>query len=181
MAPTTKHDYAESGFTIREAMLDHAKKYPNKRDRPEYILWRGLHVKTSDAFSVPQTGTVKAEFIFAKEEIEQGFDIKVDGWLELAGGEHVPTLRTWKDERYADTIEYPFFSRDGRLWVWNVYRMTYPSGHVIEEKWTENAGFWIEHVSENERIYHCSHGIATPPDFDSLVFKVRVDPKGQEV
>src|SRR5581483_7174074 len=103
------------------------------------------------------------------------FDLEIDkGWIELAGGEHVPLLRTWKDERLPDIVEYPFHSRDGLLWVWNVYEMTYPSGEKVDEKWTENAGFWFEVVSESERIYHCSHGMATPPNFESLVFKVTI-------
>jgi hypothetical protein len=174
MMPTNMHDYAESGLTIREAMLDHVKKYQDKSKRPEYILWHGHHVKTSDVFTVSQMGTVRAEFLSAKGDIEQGFDIKVNGWLELAAGERVSILRTWKDKRYADVVEYPFFSHDGRLWVWNVYKMKYPGGQIIEEKWTENAGFWIEYVSENERKYHCSHGMAASPDFDSLIFKVQV-------
>jgi hypothetical protein len=37
---------------------------------------------------------------------------------------------------------------------------------------TRNAGFWIEIVSPNERIYHSSHGLCDPPDFESLVFRV---------
>jgi len=169
-------DYADSGLTIQYAMNDHATRFPDKRTRPRFILWNGLRVWTSDVWTVPEKGTVRAEFLSAKGDIEQGFDIKVDGWLELAEGEHVPVLRTWKDERYLDVVEYPFLSRDGRLWVWNVYKMKYPGGQIVQEKWTENAGFWIDQVSESERIYHCSHGMATPPDFDSLVFSVRVSP-----
>jgi hypothetical protein len=171
---TKRHDYGGSGLTIREAMLDHANRHPDKRKRPEDILWHGLHLKTSDVFTVPEKGVVLAEFLSSRGDIEQGFDIKVDGWLALAEGEHVPLLRTWRDARFADVIEYPFFSRDGRLWVWNVYKMK-RGAEDIEEKWTENAGFWIEHVSEKERIYHCSHGMANPPDFDSLVFRIRVN------
>jgi len=107
--------------------------------------------------------------------IEQGFDIEIDnGWLRLMNGEQISHLRTWKDECYEDTVEYPFFSADRRLWVWNVYKMIYPGGQVIEEKWTENAGFWVEELAEFERIYHCSHGMAYPPDFESLVFKIAI-------
>ncbi|HUV63274.1 MAG TPA: hypothetical protein VMW24_05205 [Sedimentisphaerales bacterium] len=177
MTLTTTRDYAESGLTIREAMLDHAKRFPNKAKRPDHILWAGHRIKTADVFHVPQRGIVRAEFLSAMEGVEQGFDIQLDGgWVELEQGEHVPHLRTWKDKDFDDVVEYPFFSPDERLWVWNVYKMKYPGGQIVEEKWTENAGFWIEHISENERIYHCSHGMATPPDFDSLVFKVRVNP-----
>ena len=52
--------------------------------------------------------------------------------------------------------------------------MIHPGGQKVEEKWTENAGFWVEATGENERVYHCSHGMASPPDFDSLVYKVSI-------
>jgi hypothetical protein len=168
-------DYSESNLTIREAMLDHVKRYPNKAERPDCVLWAGHRIKTSDVFHVPQNGIVRGEFLSAKGEVEQGFDIQLDdGWVELKNGERISHLRTWKDEQLPSVVEYPFFSRDGLMWVWNVYRMKYPGGQIVEEKWTENAGFWVEHMSENERIYHCSHGTATPADFESLVFKVQI-------
>ena len=103
--------------------------------------------------------------------------MKLDGWFKLAEGEQVSLLRTWKEDRFEDWVEYPFFSRDGLLSLWNVYEMSYPSGEKVVEKWTENAGFWFEACSESERVYHCSHGMANPPDFDSLVFKVSVRPR----
>ena len=102
--------------------------------------------------------------------------MEVSGWLQLEKGEQVSLLRTWRDDRYEDAVEYPFFTRDGQLWVWNVYKMRYPGGKVVEGKWTENAGFWVESVSDFERIYHCSHGMTTPPDFESLVFSVTIRP-----
>ncbi len=64
--------------------------------------------------------------------------------------------------------------------VWNVYRMIYAGGLVVEEKWTENAGMWIEQDAPHERIYHCSHGMADPPDFESLVFKIGITPEATQ-
>jgi hypothetical protein len=55
--------------------------------------------------------------------------------------------------------------------------MRYPGGQVVEEKWTENAGMWVEQVTPYERVYHCSHGMANPPDFESLVFRVSINNK----
>jgi hypothetical protein len=52
--------------------------------------------------------------------------------------------------------------------------MRHTRGQVVDEKWTGNSGMWVEEVSSNERIYHCSHGMAPKPDFDSLVFKVTI-------
>ena len=172
-------DYAESGLTIQYALLDQVKSLPNKEVRPKYILWGGRHVTTADVLPVPENGVVRAEIISSKEDVEQGFDLKVDGWIEMAQGERVTLLRTWSDPQYEPVVEYPFLARDGRLHVWNVYKMKYGSGQVVEEKWTENAGMWIEEVSPTERVYHCSHGKAHPPDFDSLVFRVSVRPSAK--
>lgn len=168
-------DYANTRLDIQYAMIDHAKRFPDKTTRPQYLLWNGRRIWTSDHIAAPQCGVVRAEFLFAESPPRQGFDLKIDGgWLELAAGEHVPLLRTWKDDRYEDIVEYPFYCPDGRLWVWNVYEMTYGGGQRVEEKWTGNAGLWVEHISDRERIYHCSPGMANPPNFDALVFKISI-------
>lgn len=155
-------------------MLDQAKQFPDKRQRPPYILWNGLNVTTADSITVPAMGIVRGEFLNSKTGIEQGFDLKIDGWIELQGGEKVSLLRTWNDPKYESFVEYPFHSRDGRLRLWNVYKMRYPGGQIVEEKWTGNAGFWVEATADLERVYHCSHGMADSPDFESLVFKISV-------
>jgi len=168
-------DYADSGLSIQAAMVDRFKKAQKQGERPDHILWAGLRIVTADSIPVPSAGTVRSEFLSAKGDVEQGFDLKVDGWLTLQGGEKVALLRTWNDPRYAPNVEYPFRSRDGSLRTWNVYKMKYRDGREVEEKWTGNAGMWVEIVSERERIYHCSHGAASPPDFESLVFKITVN------
>ncbi len=169
-------DYAESGLTIQYALLDRVQRLPNRGMRPVYILWGGRHVTTADVLPVPENGVVRVEILSSKDEVEQGFDLKVDGWIQLAQGDRVSLVRTWSDPRYEPVVEYPFLARDGRLHVWNVYKMKYGGGQVVEEKWTENAGMWVEKVSPTERIYHCSHGMARPPDFDSFLFRVSVRP-----
>ena len=173
----TDIDYAGSGLTLQQAMVAHAKRHPDKKSRPETILWGKRRVRTSDFIHVPSEGVVRLEFLTSSQAIRQGVDLKVDGWIELAGGEHVPLLRTWQDEQFEDVVEYPFFAKDGLLWTWNVYEMTYPGGQKVEEKWTENAGFWVDVIGENERVYHCSHGMASPPDFDSFVYKLTISSK----
>lgn len=167
-------DYADSGLDIQSAMVDHVRTFPDKSERPDHILWDGVEVKTSDAVRVPETGVVRATFLSATADVEQGFDLKVDGWLELAGGERVPLLRTWKDERYEDTVSYPFLARDGLLRFWNVFKREWPNGTASEEKWTGNAGFWIEQPSDGVRIYHCSHGVSASPDFESLLVRLEI-------
>lgn len=170
----TVRDYADSGLTIQYAMVDHFKRFPDKSQRPAFVLWGGVQVKTADALPVPTHGVVRGEFLSSKGEVEQGFDVSAAGWIELARGERLRTLRTWNDPNYEPLVEYPYFTEDGHLWVWNVYKMKYRGGQAVEEKWTGNAGFWIESVSAQERIYHCSHGMAAPPDFESLVFKIAI-------
>jgi hypothetical protein len=169
-------DYANSGLTIQGAMLDLIKRFPDKNNRPNYILWNGRQILTGDSLAVPAHGVVRVEILSSKGDVEQGFDLKLDGWIRLKKGETVSLLRTWNDPRYEAFVEYPFQSNNGRLWVWNVYKMRYPGGQIVEERWTENAGMWVEVTSSTERVYHCSHGMAHPPDFESLVFKIAINP-----
>lgn len=167
-------DYSKSDLTIQYAMLDQVKRFPNKKNRPSYLLWDNLKIMTGDKIAVPQKGIIRAEFISNKSDIEQGFDLKVNGWFELESGKKVMLLRTWDSPKYDPVVKYPFFSEDGFIWIWNVYKMRYPGGQIVEEKWTGNAGFWVEVKNDNERIYHCSHGMATLPDFEALVFKISI-------
>ena len=174
MSKPAMRDYSESGLTIQDAMLDLMKRFPDRKQRPDYLLWGGRKVKTGDRLSVPVRGVVRGEFLSAKGDIEQGFDLKVDGWLRLKESEEVALLRTWNDPRYDPVVEYPFQIDSGPLWVWNVYKIRHPGGQVAEEKWTGNAGMWIEEISPTERIYHCSPGMVHRPEFESLVFKIAV-------
>ena len=170
-------DYATTGFTIGAAMLDHAARYPDKTARPTHILWNGLAVTTADCFSVPIKGVVKIEILSKNSNIAQGIDLKIEeGAVCLEGGEQVRLLRTWADDRYEDTVEYPYHSASGRLCVWNVYKVHLPNGETRDEKWTGNAGFWIESIDNYQRIYHCSSGCDDPPNFESLRFRLTVVP-----
>ena len=168
-------DYSKSGLTIQYAILDQMKRFPNKENRPKSIVWDGFKIMTGDKIAVPQKGIIRGEFINVIGDIEQGFDLKVNGWFELRGGEKVESLRTWYDAQYEPVVQYPFFSKDGVIWGWNVYKMKYPGGQIVEERWTGNAGFWVE-IKNDQRIYHCSHGMAYPPNFESLVFKISITP-----
>jgi hypothetical protein len=177
MMHPTEFDYSSSGLTLQQAMVAHAKRHPDTKNRPETILWGQHRVRTSDLIHVPSKGVVRLEFLTSSPSIRQGVDLKVNGWIALPGGEHVSLLRTWQNELLEDVVEYAFFSKDGILRTWNVYEMTYAGGQKVEEKWTENAGFWVEANGENERTYHCSHGMATQPDFNSFVYKLAINPK----
>jgi hypothetical protein len=121
-------------------------------------------------------GIVRIDFLSKKNDVAQGVDLKIEeGALRLMGGIEVPLLRTWADDRYEASVEYAYHSKSGRLCVWNVDKLKFPQGQTREEKWTGNAGFWVEEIHD-QRVYHCSHGVADQPDFDSLVFRVTVVP-----
>ncbi len=170
-------DYATRGVSIQAAMLDRVKRHPDKATRPDDILWAGHRVRTGDRLSVPGRGYVRAEILSATSDLAQGFDLKVGaGGLVLSGGERVKVLRTWHDPELEPVVEYPFVSGDGAMWVWNVYRLSFPNGATREEKWTGNAGFWVEQRSPMDFIYHCSHGLCEPANFASFVFRVSVRP-----
>ena|SRR5258706_385726 len=173
-------DYGDSGLTIQAAMLDLFRRFPNKSRRPRFLLWQGLRVTTADSLRVPELGRVQGEFLASKGPVDQGFDLDVDGGFQLENGEWVHPLRTWNDPRFQSVVEYPFRSKDNLLWVWNVYKMKYSGGQTVEEKWTENAGFWIQEIDKTERIYHCSHGMANPPDFECLVLRIKVLPASRD-
>ncbi len=173
----SKVDYGASGMTICEAMIDNANRFPDKDNRPNFIFWNGLHVKTGDRWQVPELGRVRIKILSHKKEVEQGIDLRViKGAVILAGGEEVSLLRTWADERYEAVVEYPYFSKSGEMYITNVYKVVLPNGITREEKWTGNAGFLVESVSSKERIYRCSYGDAEAPDFGSLVFGVTIIP-----
>jgi len=168
-------DYATSGLDIQYAVLDQYKRIPDKPKRPDFILWDGRKIKGFDNWTVPGKGLVRIELIEAKGDIEQGADVKIDdGFLTLIDGREVPLLRTWFDARYEDVVEYPYLARMGRLGVNNVFRRRWPNGQSTEEKWTGNAGFWVEEISPLDRVYHCSHGAAPIPDFSLFTFRVTV-------
>jgi hypothetical protein len=168
-------DYASTGLSIQQSMLDKIKRFPDKKSRPKYIIWNGLHVQTYDWWSVPKTGVVQIEFLDSTRDPEQGMDVSVEnGGIRLASGEMIPVLRTWRDDRYEDIVEYEYVTGTGRLCVWNVYKVEYRAGGITEEKWTSNAGFWVENLSNISKVYHCSPGLIDKPNFSGLVFKVTV-------
>lgn len=168
-------DYAYTGMDISQARVDQANMYPDKISRPEYIIWNGEHVQTFDWWDVPTSGIIKIEFISAIDDIQQGVDVKIDaGAIRLETGEEAPVLRTWYDDRYEDTVEYPFHTSSDRLCIWNVYKLQHPSGRVTEEKWTGNSGFVVEQLNVGTRLYRCSPGGLSRPTFEGLVVKIRV-------
>ena len=166
-----KDDYENSGMSIQKAKVDQAKLFPNKESRPEFIRWGQYEIRTAHCLNVPDRFTIKLELLSAPDD-RQGVDIKVDnGSVILESGKEIPVLRTWHDPAYESVLEYKGRSNDNRIWIYNIYKEE-RGGRIFEEKWTRNAGFWVEEISAYSWIYHCSPGWEVPPNFDSLVFKV---------
>lgn len=170
--PLDSTEYANRGLSISQAFVDHVKRFPDKTNRPSYIYWNEQKIQTVDKISVRSRGRIRGQFIQQNFHAEQGFDLSVAGYFELQDGQRVKTLRTWNDSRYESVVEYPFFSEDGLISVWNVYKRLDVSGRLVEEKLTQNAAFWIEELDKSERIYHCSQGLSSPPNFEDLVFRI---------
>lgn len=166
-------DYAGTGLDIQSAMVQHVLENPNGATRS--IKWNGRRLWTVYEVPVPKSGKFAIEFLSAPSEPPQGVDVKaVSGAVVLEAGERVETLRTWHDARFEDVVEYPFESKDGRLKVWNVYSRSWPDGRRTEEKWTGNAGLFVEPQADGSLLFRCSSGPANPPDFDQLVFRLSV-------
>jgi hypothetical protein len=170
----SEHDYSRSGLTIQQALLDAVRTNPGRRPKPPAIRWGDRVVQTSACIDVPKSGRFAIEFLGTARGAKQGVDLKVDGAIRLADGQEVTVLRSWQDDRYEDRVEYDFTSKDAKLWVWNIYEVCSPAGVVEPQKWTENAGFWVEKVDSAEWVYHCSSGFGPLPDFESLVFRLAV-------
>lgn len=171
-------DYSTTGLSIQESMVTDFKKHPSKIKGPRSIRWGSHRIQTADLLDVPKEGRIRLEFLsWSNTTVKQAVDISLKGNIWLADGTGVSVLRTWFDLQLENFVEYPYTVNDSVIRIWNVYEMTYPAGQVIEERMTRNAGFWIDIVSPNERIYHSSHGLCDPPDFESLVFKISIAPR----
>jgi hypothetical protein len=172
-----ERDYAESGLDLQYAFLDMARRVP-RGDRPRHVRWSDRRVFTVDVMDVPPEGMVRGEFLSAKGDVMQGFDLQLNGWIQLADGSRVEHLRSWNDPALEPVVEYEYACSDGRLWVTNVFLRPDGQGGQVAEKWTGNAGFYVEEIGPLERVYRCSHGLLPSPDFEALVFRVTVRPKG---
>jgi hypothetical protein len=150
-------DYAPSGLSIWQAMLDQARKRPKGVRGPVTIRWGEKIIRTADVFQVPTHARIRLECMRSEAGLRQGFDVKMQGGCVLANGELVPLLRTWCDDAYETVVEYDYRADDSVLATWNVYEMVRGS-ELVPEKWTGNAGFWIEEINKFDRIYHCSAG-----------------------
>lgn len=171
----TKRNYESTGLDIQAAMVDLATKHPDKSTRPRFIRWGEHLVTTIYDWRVPTSGTISIEFIEASSDVRQGFDVKVDNGRIFVQQNKVSHLRTWHDAELPDIVAYDYETSDGVMKCWNVYERSWPDGQTTEEKWTGNSGFFVEEVNETEKVFHCSHGAVSNPNFNCLVVRVRIE------
>lgn len=166
-------DYAEKGWSIQRALVDAFSKKADKR-APTTIEWAGKLISNADVIVVPKKGRVRLEIIGHQPDLRQGIDIEMNGGVVLLDGTIQPSLRTWCDPEFEEILEYEYVSQDGLLRTWNVYEMRWPHGPTTIEKWTGNAGMWVETIGPMDRVYHCSPGMAEEPNFSALKYRLTV-------
>jgi len=169
-----ERDYGAGGFTIQKAMIHARRTQRSQGTGPLSILWKGLHVQTADSLVVSKNGVVRVHFLKVSPLIRQGFDLKIpSGGCLLANGEIQEHLRTFYEPELDAMVQYNYVAPGGLLKTWNIYEVR-RGARLETEMWTGNAGFWIEQEGPLDRVYHCSHGSAQTPDFESIVYRLSV-------
>ena len=174
-------DYGHLGYTIGQAFVQqHLECKKKKIPAPNFVLWRGKIVKIFDKIKLPPHGKITGIVLhdaFSEKKMN-GFDLKFEnGYLVLEEGEQIKHLRTWSDPDYEDKVEYEFFATPNSiLSIWNVSRIYLSNGHILVEKWTGNAGFIIEEITEYHKVYHCNHYEAENADFNDFRFSIEISP-----
>ncbi|MEV4659074.1 hypothetical protein [Micromonospora sp. NPDC049301] len=169
-------DYASTGLTISTGLLDVSKRNQRLRRPPVLPLtlkWGLLAVTTGDAWGgLPIESTLSLTVLAQGAGVKQGIALMAPrGQIRNGADVGSPELILWAGDGRTFTIGCQ--SPHGVLQVCNVYEEAGPGWSRVE-RWTENAGLWVEWVSETERLYHCNHASTAPPTFDDLVFSVRV-------
>jgi hypothetical protein len=169
-------DYRLTDLSIRRAFVEATEEYgrPRPATEPAAIRWGDRDIVVGDILQVPERGRFRLQLISKADEPRQGADVDVGpGKITLPRGQAVALLRTWFDEEYEDVVEYEYESPRGLMRTCNVYEMKL--GHnLVEDRWGDFAGMWIEELGPGDRIYHCSQGLSDPPNFNDLVYRLTV-------
>lgn len=90
-----------------------------------------------------------------------------NGYIVLSEGRHTKCLFTWNEPKLPRIINYEVNCTDGKLRVWNVYKVHHHTGEVTEDAWTGNAGMIVENRNRYARLYKCSSGLGefNPEEF----------------
>jgi hypothetical protein len=168
----TEKDYAGSGLNLANAFKDRDNQFGWHRERT--ILWQGARIYKYFWMPAPLKGRVRAEFLANKQPGRNGFDMKVDKYILLPSGKKVKTLRTMDEPELDPVVEYEYHSKNGEMAIYNVFLVIGDNGYTRIEHSTGNSGMIVEQAGELEYLFRCSSYNLPEPDFDDLVFKVKV-------
>jgi hypothetical protein len=170
-------DYAATGLSICNAMLDRAKRRRQLRlpvQVPPVVRWGERIVATGDVWRDLHGDVeilVKAKA--GRDGWRQGISISTSrpvlstaSWLER------PEVVFWPSDSGSEFSVQARMAGD-EIRVTNVYWVG-GAAHAGVARWTENAGFWVLTGSPTFRSYHANFHEVAPPTFDDLVFSVEI-------
>ena len=118
-------------------------------------------------------GKISINFKGGNSQILCGIAIKsAKGSILLSDGNKAKTIYIWDEYSLPKTVDYEVYCPDGKLKIWNIYRIEHKSGLITEDYWTNNAGIKINKTTENSREYSCSHGLGEI-DLDNFIFEIK--------
>ena len=175
-------DYEGTGLSIANAMLDAGKRrrwLGRPGTIPPLLSWGARQITSGDVWrDVPVGGSIAVAVRAFVDGLDHGFAVSAQGGALSHGGladgsESAEELVLWPTPTERE-FEVRYTSPRQILLLCNVYRVSGPTWSKVD-KWSENAGLWIEQGSERVRTYHCNHASTRPPTFADLVVTVSVD------
>ncbi|GIJ44304.1 hypothetical protein Val02_11900 [Virgisporangium aliadipatigenens] len=172
-------DYEPTGLTVQAAVMDldvRRRRLGLPFAGPPSLTWGSSQVVTGDVWpQAKSTVTVSIEVTAMRRELEHGISIASPGGSVRTERSQpaAAELMLWPShdgEKFEVVCDVP----QAALQITNVYMFRTPT-HSRVERWSDNAGIVVESVSAAERIYRCNHGFTSPPTFNDLVFRARVD------
>ena len=163
-------DYANSGLTIQQAIVQEAKRIGKGEGRGS-VLWQGLRVQAFCWMEIPSDGEVKIELVRYKRDDWIGIDLRFEGGGVKGQHGWINRLRTWASSDFDDSVSYQYTSL-GRVSVSIVSKVRFPNGRSSVESLTGNSAFYFERLG-SEIVGHASHAQSVPPDFDFLEFRLK--------
>lgn len=128
-----KRDYADSGMTIQQALLDDSKSFPrNGNPDNSFIVWGGSIIRTALQLKIAKPfGLIRIQFKARAAQPRQGLDVKVEGGALISErGDRFPHLRTWAEDKYEDVLEYAIDAPTKAFFLWNCFETQLPNGIV---------------------------------------------------
>jgi hypothetical protein len=174
-------DYAQTGLSINVSMLDHTRRgrrLGRAVETPPKLSWGGLTVVTGDIWeNADANSVISVEISRWRADIRHGVSISSNervlrpgGQGDRSGQSEIILWPTEDEQRFEIRCD----SSASQIRVTNAYQVGGDNWSRIE-RWTENAGLWVDSISERRRVYHCNYYSSAPPTFVDLVFTMSVD------